>query len=216
MLDIGDIEAAFVVWRAAGLTPPPMNDVQRENFMAKTLEQYKYTQVNDWAEAVEWVANNNTRWATWFDINTALSIVRQNKIGAEKKDIERSSRGASEFVKKLFADLKSGKGFAELRQPVSDDFITAAKRMFPDANDDFIKQNYTNIANQIDIDRKCAACINTSECPYSGHQPFLLVDKHGGFTVPVVDRERCYKYHPLVPDVVPKQSTRRQGELAKV
>ena len=43
MLDIGDIEAAFVVWRAAGLTPPPMNDVQRENFMAKTLEQYKYT-----------------------------------------------------------------------------------------------------------------------------------------------------------------------------
>ena len=58
MLDIGDIEAAFVVWRAAGLTPPPMNDVQRENFMAKTLEQYKYTQVKDWAEAVEWVREN--------------------------------------------------------------------------------------------------------------------------------------------------------------
>ena len=91
MLDIGDIEAAFVVWRAAGLTPPPMNDVQRENFMAKTLEQYKYTQVNDWAEAVEWVANNNTRWATWFDINTALSIVRQNMGKQIQQDAERKA-----------------------------------------------------------------------------------------------------------------------------
>lgn len=214
MLEIKDITAAFEVWIAAGMKPPPEDD--RDLIAKKTLEQYKYTQIDDWAEAVDYIANNNTRWATWFDINTALSIVRQNKIGAEKKAIERSSRGASEFVKKLFADLKSGKVFAELRKPVSDDFITAAKRMFPDANDDFIKQNYNNIANQMDVDRKCAACINTSECPYSGHQPFLLIDKHGGFTVPVVDRERCYKYHPLVPDVVPKQSARRQGELAKV
>lgn len=216
MLDIGDIEAAFVVWRAAGLTPPPMNDVQRENFMAKTLEQYKYTQVNDWAEAVEWVANNNTRWATWFDINTALSIVRQNKIGAEKKAIERSSRGASEFVKKLFADLKSGKGFAELRQPVSEKVKAAVKRIFPDADDSFIKRNYNDISFIADVDRRCAECINTVDCPYSGHQPFLRVDKESGFTYVVADCERCYKYHPLVPDVVPKRSTRRQGELAKV
>jgi len=32
----------------------------------------------------------------------------------------------------------------------------------------------------------------------------------------VADRERCYKYHPLVPDVVPKRSACRQGDLAKV
>nr|DAM45857.1 MAG TPA: hypothetical protein [Caudoviricetes sp.] len=216
MLDIGDIEAAFVVWRAAGLTPPPMNDVQRENFMAKTLEQYKYTQVNDWAEAVEWVANNNTRWATWFDINTALSIVRQNKIGAEKKAIERNSKAANEFVKKLFADLAAGKTFGELRQPMSKKVRAAAKRIFPDADDSFIKRNCSDISFIADVERKCAECINTVDCPYSGHQPFLRVDKESGFTYVVADRERCYKYHPLVPDVVPKRSTRRQGELAKV
>lgn len=216
MLDIGDIEAAFVVWRAAGLTPPPMNDVQRENFMAKTLEQYKYTQVNDWAEAVEWVANNNTRWATWFDINTALSIVRQNKIGAEKKAIERNSKAANEFVKKLFADLAAGKTFGELRQPMSKKVRAAAKRIFPDADDSFIKRNCSDISFIADVERKCAECINTVDCPYSGHQRFLRVDKESGFTYVVADRERCYKYHPLVPDVVPKRSTRRQGELAKV
>lgn len=216
MLDIGDIEAAFVVWRAAGLTSPPMNDVQRENFMAKTLEQYKYTQVNDWAEAVEWVANNNTRWATWFDINTALSIVRQNKIGAEKKAIERNSKAANEFVKKLFADLAAGKTFGELRQPISEKVRAAAKRIFPDADDSFIKRNYNDISFIADVERKCAECINTVDCPYSGHQPFLRVDKESGFTYVVADRERCYKYHPLVPDVVPKRSACRQGELAKV
>jgi len=42
------------------------------------------------------------------------------------------------------------------------------------------------------------------------------VDKESGFTYVVADRERCYKYHPLVPDVTPKQSTRRQGDLTKV
>ncbi|WP_418564564.1 hypothetical protein [Phascolarctobacterium faecium] len=205
-----------MVWRAAGLTPPPMNDVQRENFMAKTLEQYKYTQVNDWAEAVEWVANNNTRWATWFDINTALSIVRQNKIGAEKKAIERNSKAANEFVKKLFADLAAGKTFGELRQPISEKVRAAAKRIFPDADDSFIKRNYNDISFIADVERKCAECINTVDCPYSGHQPFLRVDKESGFTYVVADRERCYKYHPLVPDVVPKRSACRQGELAKV
>ena len=39
------------------------------------------------------------------DINNTLSILRQNKIGAEKKAIERNSKAANEFVKKLFADL---------------------------------------------------------------------------------------------------------------
>lgn len=216
MLDIGDIKTAFEVWIAAGLKPPQMSEEQRNIIADKTLQQYKYTAIEDWAEAVEWVANNNTRWVTWFDINTALSIVRQNKIGAEKKAIERSSRGASEFVKKLFADLKSGKGFAELRQPVSEKVKAAAKRIFPDADDSFIKRNYNDISFIADVDRRCAECINTVDCPYSGHQPFLRVDKESGFTYVVADRERCYKYHPLVPDVVPKRSTRRQGELAKV
>lgn len=55
-----------------------------------------------------------------------------------------------------------------------------------------------------------------ADCPYSGHQPFLRVDKESGFTYVVADRERCYKYHPLVPDVVPKRSACRQGDLAKV
>lgn len=41
-------------------------------------------------------------------------------------------------------------------------------------------------------------------------------EKESGFTYVVADRERCYKYYPVVPDVVPKRSTRRQGELAKV
>lgn len=214
MLEIEDIITAFKVWIAAGMKPPPEDD--RDLIAKKTLEQYKYTQIDDWAEAVDYVANNNTRWATWFDINTALSIVRQNKIGAEKKAIERSSRGASEFVKKLFADLKSGKGFAELRQPVSEKVKAAVKRIFPDADDSFIKRNYNDISFIADVDRRCAECINTVDCPYSGHQPFLRVDKESGFTYVVADRERCYKYHPLVPDVVPKQSTRRQGELAKV
>lgn len=67
-----------------------------------------------------------------------------------------------------------------------------------------------------DVERKCAECINTVDCPYSGHQPFLRVDKESGFTYVVADRERCYKYHPLVPDVVPKRSACRQGDLAKV
>ncbi|WP_455652059.1 hypothetical protein [Phascolarctobacterium sp.] len=216
MLDIGDIEAAFVVWRAAGLTPPPMNDVQRKNFEAKTLQRYQYTPVDDWAEAVEWVANNNTRWATWFDINNALSIVRQNKIGQEVKHAEKANKKAGEFVKKLFADLAAGKTFNELRQPLSDKVRVAAKRIFPDADDSFIKRNYNDISFIADVDRRCAECINTVDCPYSGHQPFLRVDKESGFTYVVADRERCYKYHPLVPDVVPKRSTRRQGELAKV
>lgn len=83
-------------------------------------------------------------------------------------------------------------------------------------HDSFIKRNYNDISFIADVERKCAECINTVDCPYSGHQPFLRVDKESGFTYVVADRERCYKYHPLVPDVVPKRSACRQGDLAKV
>ncbi|WP_418538905.1 DNA cytosine methyltransferase [Phascolarctobacterium faecium] len=96
------------------------------------------------------------------------------------------------------------------------DVSTAAKRIFPDADDSFLQRNYNDINFIADVDRKCAECINTGDCPYSGHQPFLRVDKESGFTYVVADRERCYKYHPLVPEVTPKQSTRRQGDLTKV
>lgn len=50
----------------------------------------------------------------------------------------------------------------------------------------------------------------------SESEAYDFLDKESGFTYVVTDRERCYKYHPLVPDVTPKQSTRRQGDLTKV
>ena len=99
---------------------------------------------------------------------------------------------------------------------MSEKVRAAAKRIFPDADDSFIKRNCSDISFIADVERKCAECINTVDCPYSGHQPFLRVDKESGFTYVVADRERCYKYHPLVPDVVPKRSACRQGDLAKV
>lgn len=182
----------------------------------QTLERYKYTDIEMWGDTVDYIADNNKYWPTWADINNTLSILRQNKIREEKKAIERNSKAANEFVEKLFADLAAGKTFGELRQPISDKVRAAAKRIFPDADDSFLQRNYNDINFIADVDRKCAACINTGDCPYSGHQPFLRVDKESGFTYVVADRERCYKYHPLVPDVTPKQSTRRQGDLTKV
>lgn len=116
----------------------------------------------------------------------------------------------------MFADLAAGKTFGELRQPISEKVRAAAKRIFPDADDSFIKRNCSDINFIADVERKCAECINTVDCPYSGHQPFLRVDEESGFTYVVADRERCYKYHPLVPDVVPKRSACRKGDLAKV
>ena len=169
-----------------------------------------------WGDTVDYIADNNKYWPTWADINNTLSILRQNKIREEKKAIERNSKASNEFVKKLFADLDAGKTFGELRAPISDKVRAAAKRIFPDADDSFLQRNYNDINFIADVDRKCAECINTGDCPYSGHQPFLRVDKESGFTYVVADRERCYKYHPLVPDVTPKQSTRRQGDLTKV
>lgn len=195
MLELGDIYAAYEVWIAAGLKPPNSSQEAQKIIAQKTLAQYRHTDINDWAQAVDWVANNNTRWVTWFDINTALSIVRQNKIGAEKKEIERTNKQANEFVKKIFADLAAGRRFKDLCQPLSDKVIQTAKRIFPDAGEGFIRQNQSDIGYIADVDRNCAGCISTTECPYSGHQPFLKVDKDGGYTYIVVDRERCYKYH---------------------
>ena len=169
-----------------------------------------------WGDTVDYIADNNKYWPTWADINNTLSILRQNKIREEKKAIERNSKASNEFVKKLFADLAAGKTFGELRAPISDKVRAAAKRIFPDADDSFLQRNCSDINFIADVDRKCAACINTGDCPYSGHQPFLRVDKESGFTYVVADRERCYKYHPLVPEVTPKQTTRRQGDLTKV
>lgn len=45
----------------------------------------------------------------------------------------------------MFADLAAGKTFGELRQPVSEKVRAAAKRIFPDADDSFIKRNYNDI-----------------------------------------------------------------------
>lgn len=70
----------------------------------------------------------------------------------------------------MFADLAAGKTFGELRQPVSEKARAAAKRIFPDADDSFIKRNYNDISFIADVERKCAECINTVDCPYSGHQ----------------------------------------------
>lgn len=216
MLELREITAAYEVWQAAGLKPNWGSEDAKKTIERQTLERYKYTDIEMWGDTVDYIADNNKYWPTWADINNTLSILRQNKIGAEKKAIERNSKAANEFAKKLFADLAAGKTFGELRQPVSDKVRAAAKRIFPDADDSFIKRNYNDISFIADVERKCAECINTVDCPYSGHQPFLRVDKESGFTYVVADRERCYKYHPLVPDVVPKRSACRQGELAKV
>lgn len=216
MLNIGDINAAYDVWIAAGLKPPQMDKTGQQIIAQKTLEQYKYTQIEDWAEAVEWVANNNTRWVTWFDINNALAIVRQNKAGQENKAIERTNKAASGFVKKLFADLKAGIGFSTLRKPVSEETKMTGRRLFPDCSDAFIERNEIDLINIKNYDRHCTECSGGNDCPFSGHQPFLIVDKCSGYTVPMMDRERCYKYHPAIPDTVSKQiSARRQGALEK-
>ena len=50
----------------------------------------------------------------------------------------------------------------------------------------------------------------------SESEAYDFLEKESGFTYVVADRERCYKYHPVVSDVVPKRSACRQGDLAKV
>lgn len=216
MIGIKDVTTAFSVWIAAGMKPPPENN--RDLIAEKTLQQYCYTSIEDWAEAVDYIANNNTRWATWFDINNALSIVRQNKVGEEKKAIERSSKGSSEVMKKLFADLASGRTFAELKKPPSEKIVKTAKRLFPDCSDKFIGENIANLDFIADVDRKCAGCIRTTECPWNGHQPFLIIDKTGGFTVLLADSNKCYKYQPLIPTGTKASlpSAQRGGEMTKV
>lgn len=216
MLELREITAAYEVWQAAGLKPNWGGEEVKKSIEKQTLERYRHTDFVMWGDAVDYIANNNKYWPTWADINNALSLLRQNKISAENKTIERNAKAANEFVKKLFADLAAGKTFGELRQPMSEKVKAAGKRMFPDADENFIKRNENDISFMAGVDRKCAECINTVDCPYSGHQPFLKVDKESGFTYVVADRERCYKYHTPAPSGAQKQPAYRQSDLSKI
>lgn len=216
MLELREITIAYELWQAAGLKPNWSSEGVKTAIERQTLERYKHTDIETWGDTVDYIADNNKYWPTWADINNTLSILRQNKIGAEKKAIERNSKASNEIVKKLFADLAAGKTFGELRQPMSGKVKAAGKRIFPDADDDFIKRNENDISFIADVERKCAECINTVDCPFSGHQPFLRVDKESGFTYVVADRERCYKYHTPAPSGAQKQPAYRQSDLSKI
>lgn len=81
------------------------------------------------------------------------------------------------------------------------------------------KADYKVSAKPVRINGFCSICkkeTNNGYCyvhPY-GHREYLICPNCLMYVV--ADRERCYKYHPLVPDVVPKRSACRQGDLAKV
>ena len=95
MLELREITTAYEVWQAAGLKPNWGSEDAKKTIERQTLERYKYTDIEMWGDTVDYIADNNKYWPTWADINNTLSILRQNKIGAEKKASERNSKAAN-------------------------------------------------------------------------------------------------------------------------
>lgn len=72
--------------------------------------------------------------------------------------------------------------------------MRTAKRNFPDLPKRIVMENLCELQFQGIADYICACCSDGSKCPYQGHQPFLRVDPIGGYLVPFVESEKCYKY----------------------
>ena len=71
----------------------------------------------------------------------------------------------------------------------------AAKRHFPDASKEFVKEYKISLSTQCMQDYVCDTCYGKSihECVTGGHQPFLMIEPTSGLLYECVDCEQCSK-----------------------
>lgn len=197
MLTQSDIIATVETWKDAGLTPPQMNNPKDfERYCNGMLAQYRNTPVELWAKAVDQLAHGK-RWATFFDIDRALSELRYHEEAKKNIPREVNTLQAEENRKKMaeiIAAVGAGKSLKSLIQPPTERIRQIAKRLFPDCNEEFIKREQANLSFVGDAMDKCERCNYSTDCEFGGHRPFLKIDKKGGFTTVFAEREKCGKY----------------------
>ena len=155
----------------------------------KVVQQTKFwPNEQEFANAVDWAQE---------EIRTeAYQLSLANNREAREQFSKSFSKEQRDKNKKVIAYIISRIGKKErLKVPYNEKVIEFGRLLYPDASDEWLKENYNDIANFKKQKQFCDNyCKGRENCPNSGRQPGLRVDKQYGYIRPVYYTGTCSNF----------------------
>ena len=109
-----------------------------------------------------------------------------------RETVEDQRQRNKAIIAEILAKMTRGE---KLNPQFDEDVLAFGRQVFPDASEEWLRFNYVDIANYKREKEFCKnKCQGRRNCPTSGHEPGIQVNKYFGYTRPVYYRDMCQQY----------------------
>ena len=205
-LALTDIYKGFKFFQMCGRNPPVNNSLFGSKCMTseQQIKDALATKADIWIDIFKRVevpvfelAIKKVVQQTQEEIRTeAYQLSLANNREAREQFSKSFSKEQRDKNKKVIAYIISRIGKKErLKVPYNEKVIEFGRLLYPDASDEWLKENYNDIANFKKQKQFCDNyCKGRENCPNSGRQPGLRVDKQYGYIRPVYYTGTCSNF----------------------